>query len=105
MAQHVEDIASLPFFPPPPVECNVPTLGADDRNGVPLKRQNVKLSAEMKTYLRQAFKTWHGHPYDRKYFFASLSKRTNVPQATITKVSATPSAATPISSKGGDTIA
>jgi len=48
-------------------------------------RKVSKLSDELKIYFRTCFQSWEGHPYDRKFFFEALAKRTNVPRPVITK--------------------
>lgn len=48
-------------------------------------RKISTLSNELKVYLRTCFQSWEGHPYDRKFFFEALAKRTGVPRPVITK--------------------
>lgn len=48
-------------------------------------RKSNKLTPQTRAFLRASFKAFDGHPYDRKFFFAALAKRTDVPQPSITK--------------------
>jgi len=54
------------------------------KGGSPPRKSN-KLTPATRTYLRNSFKNFDGHPYDRKFFFAQLAQRTAVPQPSITK--------------------
>ncbi len=48
-------------------------------------RQTTILSKDVKQFLRYSFLTWRGRTSERKFFFHSLSRKTMVPQKTITK--------------------